>query len=215
MNEQASQPPSEGNSRNKRDKVTFLAIMAVFILPFFVLPVIMAPETRSKTNKGTFVQPHVAIQDLPLQSLESGSFDLPSVEGKWTLVYVLPPRCEQACLNSLYSIRQVRKSLDRDVNRVRQLVVHTQAVSSELEGLLSTEFSEILQAKVDASELNALFSEPLSGQPASRAGNIYLMSPDGYIFMYYPSYEDEQESILRARDIRKDLKKSMKGSLIG
>jgi len=43
------------------------------------------------------------------------------------------------------------------------------------------------------------------------AGSIFLMSPDGYVFMVYPTFVDEQESILRARDIRADLKKSIKG----
>lgn len=201
--------------RNRKDKQNFLLILAVFILPFIVVPMLMSPEERPKTNKGNFVQPHVLFDELSISGYGDKEFDRSLVKGKWVLLYFLPLHCEQACRNSLYAIRQVRKALDRDVDRVRQLVVSTSPVPQELDTLLKTGFGEMLRAQAKAQVIDAAFSKSLTGEQVSQQGYIYMMSPDGYIFMYYPAFADEQESILHARDIRKDLKKSLKGSLIG
>jgi cytochrome oxidase Cu insertion factor (SCO1/SenC/PrrC family) len=217
MTQTENTPQTEFDSSQLwRNRITLLTIVGVFVLPFFILPLIMSPEDQPKTNKGEFVMPHVPLDQLELATVGQQVFDDSEISGRWLLLYFIPASCEQACINSLYAIRQVKKALDRDVDRARQLLVHTTAPSRELQDLLSKEFDTMLQANGDASKIDSVMvpSMPAVGQP-SRAGMTYLVSPDGYIFIYYPPYEDEQESILHARDIRKDLRKSMKGSIEG
>ena len=49
----------------------------------------------------------------------------------------------------------------------------------------------------------------------NQAGYIYLVDTMGAVFMYYPTYVDEQQSILKGRDLLKDLQKVLKLSKIG
>jgi hypothetical protein len=103
-------------------------------------------------------------------------------------------------------MRQVRISLQRDMDRVQQLLLFTSPLDAALATLLQKEFSSMLQMQVNAEIVDQQIAS------ASTAGNIYLMSPDGYLFIYYPPYENEQESLVHAEDLKVDLKKSIKGS---
>jgi len=193
-----------------KNKLILLAILAVFILPFMILPLIMSPEKLQKTNKGFLIQPHVSFADLHATDMHNNPVNISALNSKWTLLYVMPSNCNNSCIsarsNALYSMRQVRLSLDRDVDRVQQLLLFTVKPDQELTALLEKEFSIMLQMYADGEVVDKQIAN------ASSAGNIYLMSPDGYIFIYYPSYEIEKESIAHADDIRSDLKKSIQGS---
>jgi cytochrome oxidase Cu insertion factor (SCO1/SenC/PrrC family) len=211
-NSQNPEPPTP--ERNTKDKRQLLLILAVFFLPFIILPMVMSPETMEKTNKGILIVPHLSVTGLQLEDERGNPYQLP--EKKWTMMYFFPADCNKACRNSLFAMRQSRLALDKDMSRVKHLLVHTaDRIDPNVASLLSAEFSMMDTVRGNADVINGQFTSILEGVNAAEAGNIYLMSPDGYIFMYYPSYEDEQESVLRSRDIRYDLKKSLKGSRIG
>ena len=44
-----------------------------------------------------------------------------SLKGEWTMLYVEPEKCEQACLDTLYKMRQVRIRLGKNQNQVDKL----------------------------------------------------------------------------------------------
>ena len=54
--------------------------------------------------------------------------------------------------------------------------------------------------------------ESTDGEPV---GDIFLVSPDGQIFMRYPTHENMDATLEEAENIRVDLKRTLKGSLIG
>ncbi len=54
--------------------------------------------------------------------------------------------------------------------------------------------------------------EATGGKPM---GDIFLVSPDGQIFMRYPTHENMDATLEEAENIRVDLKRTLKGSLIG
>jgi len=191
-----------------KSRLTMLAILALFILPFIILPLIMSPEKMNKTNKGVLVQPHVVFADIQVADVKN----LSAVSGKWTLLYFVPATCENLCINALYSIRQVPKTLGRDSDRVQALLVTTSDMNMEFHALIEKEFAVMSQARADRNRVDTAFAQATPGLAIADAGYIYLMSPDGYVFMYYPSYENEQDAINHALDIRDDLKKSIKGS---
>jgi cytochrome oxidase Cu insertion factor (SCO1/SenC/PrrC family) len=200
-------------ARQKKARLIMLGIVAVFVLPFFILPLLMSPEQVGKTNKGILIRPHVYITELALTEADKTVITAERLYNKWTLVYVVPAECQDSCTaarnNALYAMRQVRLSLDRSVDRVQQILVFTAEPDINLSGLLQKEFASMRQVYgVEKNLQNILLSRADISAPA---GNIYLMSPDGYVFMAYPTFADEKESILRARDIRADLKKSIKG----
>ena len=53
---------------------------------------------------------------------------------------------------------------------------------------------------------------PAESQPV---GDVFLVSPDGQIFMRYPTHENMDATLEEAENIRVDLKRTLKGSLIG
>jgi hypothetical protein len=195
--------------KQKQGRLIMLAIVAVFVLPFFIAPLLKAPDQLQKTNKGILIQPHIPLTALQLV-FQGNPFSVTQLQNRWTMLYVIPENCHDECIlardHALYAIRQVRLSLDRNMDRVQQLLVLTQEADSELAKLIEQEFSGMMQVNGKRQILNESLPED-----HSPAGNIYLMSPDGYIFMRYPTFADEGESVLRARDIRADLKKTIKG----
>jgi len=199
--------------QQRKARFIMLAIVAVFVLPFLVLPLFSSPMQMKKTNKGVLIQPHVPLAELRLTDEQQQSVTAPYLESRWTLLYVIPESCDTMCVfarnYALYAMRQVRLSLDRSVDRVQHLLVFTGEPDNDLLALLQKEFSGMKRVWGDRSTLETVLFSRLQDQYP--AGGIFLMSPDGYVFMAYPTFVDEQESVLRARDIRADLKKSIKG----
>jgi len=193
-----------------KSRVTFLAIIGVFVLPFVILPLIMSPAKMNKTNKGVLLEPHVVFAGVQAAEIKN----LSAIKNKWILLYFVPDKCAQTCINALYSMRQVPKTLAHDADRVQSLLVRTVEMNAEFDSLVEKEFTVMSQARADKNNIDIAFAQALPGIDVSQAGYIYLMSPDGYVFMYYPSYKDEQEAINHALDIRSDLKKTIKGSRI-
>ncbi|MCB1615773.1 MAG: hypothetical protein KDI30_07145 [Pseudomonadales bacterium] len=199
---------------SKRLNWSFLLIVAVFVLPFFILPFVMPPETMKKSNKGTFIEPYVSFAELNLKSLQGFEVQQSALSDKWKLVYLMPSICGEACKNALFTLRQVPQSLDRDVGRVESMVVMSgEGNSSELLSLLEYQFPSLMVFYADGGDIVRAFAQSIPEENIVDAGYIFLMSPDGYIFMRYDSYADEQESIMKAKDIRKDLKTTLKGEL--
>jgi len=215
MNDPASKVaslPEHARLQQRKARLIMLAIVAAFVLPFLVLPLFSSPMHMKKNNKGILIQPHIPFAELALRNGDQ-PVTASYLASRWTLLYVIPKDCDTVCLlarkHALYAMRQVRLSLDRSVDRVQNLLVFTVEPEAELSALLESEFPGMKKLYGDRQVLDMnLYSRLQEQYPA---GNIFLMSPDGYIFMAYPTFADEQESVLRARDIRADLKKSIKG----
>lgn len=215
MNNPAQPAPltAEQAAQQRKARFMMLAIVAVFVLPFLVLPLFSSPEQAGKTNKGVLIQPHIPLSELVLTDEQQSPVTESFLEKRWTLLYVVPASCDAVCVsarnNALYAMRQVRLSLDRSMDRVQQLLVFTQNPDDDLAALLQQEFSSMKRARGTQSTLDSVLNTHLP--EAYPAGGIFLMSPDGYMFMVYPTFAEEDESVLRARDIHADLKKTIKG----
>lgn len=216
MNNPASSttpPATQDLAQQRRARLIMLGIVAVFVLPFFVLPLFTSPTQVGKTNKGLLIQPHLPLSELALVDEQQLPLLPANLDARWTLLYVVPEQCDGDCVsarnNALYAMRQVRLSLDRNVDRVQQLLVFTAEPDADLRGLMQREFPGMKHARGKRQTLDGTLAAVVPAQYP--AGSIFLMSPDGYVFMAYPTFVDEKESVLRARDIRADLKKSIKG----
>jgi hypothetical protein len=208
--------PADGAARQRKGRLMMLAIVAVFVAPFFILPLLMSPATMSKTNKGTLIDPPVTFASLQIAGLDHHRLELPPLK-KWALMYIWPTACEGDCVearnHALLALRQASAALGRDSDRVQSLVLLTTEPSAELSILLQKDFKALVPLLVTQDAVDHAFAQALPGK-ACEAGNIYLMSPDGYIFIYYAPEADEKRSLVRADDLLSDLKKSLKGSRI-
>jgi len=174
-------------------KATLLGLGTLFLFPLVIAWLmysgIIDYRPGKTNNRGTLVQPLV-------QARWPEPFEQLALEDVWILLYALPEECNEACLEDRTGIRQVRRALGLDADRVRAVYVTRVNLShpsvQEKPGL--DPGALVVQ---DSSGM-------LSGQLAEIGGSgIFLIDPLGNIMMHYPSGS-------KPDGIRKDLERLLK-----
>lgn len=202
-----------------RNRKTLLIAFSVFAIPF--LAALLLHKTGlyhsvGTTNRGQLITPPVAFESLPLADAKAQRLDPAGLKKTWWMVYVIPEQCDQSCENSLYQLRQIHLALGPDKNRVSTMLISAHNLEPEYQSLIEQEFPELKVAYTQPSELQDWFNQTENNPlKENQAGYIYLVDTMGAVFMYYPTYVDEQQSILKGRDLLKDLQKVLKLSKIG
>lgn len=211
----APMPAPANSTVVRRNRILLLVLAASFIVPFLVgdLAYRMGWYEGGRTNKGRLIDPPVAFASLATRDAGGRALDAAFLDKHWWLLYVLPAECEAACRNRLFQMRQVRKALGKEAERLRQVVVVTHALAPATEALLQQEFPGFLRVRGDAARVDAAFAAVLPA--ASRAGELYIMDPMGWLMLAYPPEADEKRSVEKAEDVLMDLRKLLKASRIG
>lgn len=176
-------------------------IAAVFLGPLVVAAWLyfagepLQPEGRA--NHGTLLEPIVNLDEVlphaPLRELH---------DGRWLLVYPHAGPCDDPCRQGLYTVRQLRLMLGREMDRLGRIFLHgetppdTVFLANEHEGLVALQdggLSELLAARRPAAEAS---------------GGYYLVDPHGNLVMYFSPG-------LAPRDIVADIKRLLRLSRIG
>jgi cytochrome oxidase Cu insertion factor (SCO1/SenC/PrrC family) len=155
----------------------------VLIASVFFAPLILAtwlyvsgtgfrPEGR--TNHGEILQPLINIRDvLPDSAIHKFN------NGHWLLIYANDGDCDAACEYALYTLRQSRLMLGKEMDRLVRVFLHgdtapdTVFLANEHAGLITlrdNDFSDLLENKKPA-ELSD--------------GGYYLVDPLGNLVMYF------------------------------
>jgi hypothetical protein len=116
---------------------------------------------------------------------------LVALKGKWVLVTFDAAACDSACEKKLYIVRQVRRALGQDAERVERLWVVTDAARPKPELLAAIEGTHVARAELDF-----------------KGDHIYLVDPLGNLMMRFPADPDPAMII-------KDLRRLMKYSGFG
>lgn len=202
-------------SQLRKNRLLLLLILASFVLPFVAgdLAYKLGWYQGGKTNHGRLIDPPVAFAGFNATRLTGEPVTAEFVRANWWLLYVVPANCEAACRNRLFQMRQVRKALGRESERVRPLLVMTASLPAEIQSLLEQEFPDFVQIKADHESVNLAMAQVMAD--ASGKGNLYIMDPLGWIMLTYAPEADEKSSVIKAEDILNDLKKMLKVSRIG
>jgi hypothetical protein len=174
-------------TKQGRGRVQFLLIAAIFLGPLALAAWMyfsssLTPEGR--TNHGTLLQPIVnlaeALPDSPLHEHN---------DGHWVLLYANDGACDEPCEYSLYTLRQSRLMLGREMDRLVRVFLHgdtppdTVLLAEEHQGLVTLQ-DESLKALLD------------SATPADlAAGGYYLVDPLGNLVMYFRPDIDPQAMV--------------------
>jgi len=75
------------------------------------------------TNHGSFIQPTLDINDLPLWDAENNHWNYADKKIKWRYLMADDGRCEQACRDMLYVTRQVHIRVGKNSKRLERLYV--------------------------------------------------------------------------------------------
>lgn len=192
--------------RPRSGRIQLLILALVFVVPFVAA---FLWESDRFINTGELVRPVRPLADVALMDLEGrpGSADL--LRGKWTLVYLGPAACAQACQQNLYAMRQVRLAQGKDMFRVRYVYVLTDPQAGDLRQRLADHPDlNIVMASQDALRGLAEQLRLSDGTPLDGLERIYVIDPLGNFMMSYPPQTDPN-------GIKKDISRLLRVSKIG
>lgn len=212
MNDRVS-PPSPGLAR--RNRLILLILAASFIVPFLVgdLAYRFGWYKGGQVNKGLLIDPPASLDALQARDAAGNPVTAAFASKSWWLVYVVPAECELACRNRLFQMRQVRKALGKEAERLRQVLVFTAPPDAALQELLAAEFSGFERLTAEPAVVDTALARATSA--ASRDGRLYVMDPMGWLMLAYLPEADEKASVVQAEDVLHDLRKLLKASRIG
>jgi len=195
-----SSPPSPDGARRGRLKLLLLA--AFFAAPFALAWLAYRFEwgIGATGNYGELVGPTV-LPEVALTALDGRQLSTSALRGKWLLVQFDAARCDPYCERKLYYMRQLRRALGKDMERVTRLWVLTDSGAPASGVLAAFEGTQVLRS--DGGPFAAAF-----GAPAQLPDHIYLVDPLGNLMLRFPREPDPSKML-------KDLQRLLKYSQIG
>ena len=171
-----SDTPQQGKSRLQ------LALIAlVFLGPLGVAAWLYSHgnSPSGRTNQGALLQPYVSVAE-HLSMVPDRS---------WALLYRNPGDCDDTCRNALYTTRQARLMLGKEMDRVQRVFLHgdsspdTVFLADEHPGLIT----------IEDSTLDMLLNNKTPAELP--AGGYYLVDPLGNLVLYFPPDLDPSEMV--------------------
>lgn len=198
--------------KRRRSRIKLVAIFAIFAVPLILASIYLhlvrsSGGTMGDTSRGQLIQPAVPLTEFSLKAVD-GEFNLDSVRGVWTMLYLPVGECLDACEKNLYHMRQVRLALNHRMDRVQRAVLMQS--SAQISSALLAEHPGLVAATGSAAEQAQLSAQVMGAQQGMDLleDAIYLIDPFGNIMMRFPS-DLEPKSML------KDIKHLLKVSRIG
>lgn len=175
-----------------------IMLILVFAVPFLLAVLALKGEwfNRAATNRGELLTPPVELPGL-----------LRGDTPVWRILYVLPENCEQKCKNALYSLNQIWEASGREKERVIPTIVKTD--KSDPKALVELGASPHMhQVETDVATLTSSFK-------VSEPQWLFISDTLGNVILRYPVSLEQQEAIMKSRDVLADLRKLLKLSRIG
>jgi hypothetical protein len=171
------------------NRITIVAVFLVFFAPVIVAVLMHSDwfewrpaETR---NHGELLQPPHPLKTFTLADQEGEPFERSDLLDQWQLLHVIDNACDESCLESLYWLRQVRRSQDRHQLEVDILLVTPAAISPET------------RSEIDALEADIRIIAESAGRalldllPAEDSKPVsYILDPGANIILRYPEGTD-------------------------
>ena len=189
-------------AQSKRSGRTSLVLVALVCIAPFVASIIAYYlwQPAGRTNYGELLAP-AQIVSASLTDVRGAAFDLAELRGKWTYITVDSGACDEYCRSKLWTIRQVRRTQGKHMDRIERLWLLTDAKEPDEAILKEHEGMRVVRAPGSA----LLRQLPATADPRDP---IYLMDPLGNLFLRYPRDADPSR-------MKKDLERLLKVSRIG
>jgi hypothetical protein len=181
-------------------RVQMLLIASVFFGPLAVATWMYysgALQPEGRTNHGTLLEPIVSVR-VELPDSEIGELG----DGVWLLIYSNDGECTETCERALYTLRQSRKMLGKEMERLLRVFLHGESPPDTV--FLADEHAGLITLRD-----RSLFALLHNKKPATlSAGGYFLMDPLGNLVMYF---EPEIDPSGMVEDIQRLLKFSRIG----
>lgn len=187
------------NPQRSKGRLQFLLIAAIFFGPLLFAAWLYysgdALQPTSRVNHGALLEPIVNLLDaVP----ESRIHD----DRAWRLLYANDGECGESCARALYTLRQSRLMLGKEMDRVVRVFLHGEQAPDNLPG---AEAHEGLVSLHDPA-LRAVLDDKRPG--SMPAGGFYLIDPHANLVLYF-------SPDITPRDMVDDIKRLLKLSRIG
>jgi hypothetical protein len=181
-------------------RVQMLLIASVFFGPLAVATWMyysggLQPERR--TNHGALLEPVINItEELPAAEISKQG------DGYWMLLYADNEDCMEPCKEALYTLRQSRKMLGKEMDRLKRVFLHGESSPDTV--FLAAEHAGLITLRDH--DLSLLLNNK---KPATlAAGGYFLLDPLGNLVMYFEPETDPSDMV-------EDIKRLLKLSQIG
>ena len=160
------------------------------------------PATR--VNHGELIEPARPLPSVELPvAIGDPAAAAHLLRDKWSVVYIGPGSCSEACRHTLYIMRQTRLSLNNDMTRVARVFLATgECCARELLRREHPGLQVIDASGAAASPLLRLFPD------TARENSLYIVDPLGNLMMRYDVRQDP-------KGLLEDLRKLLRLSHIG
>lgn len=157
-------------------------------------------QPASRINYGELLAP-VQLSAPRLTEVGGAPFELAQLRGKWAYLTVDSGRCDAYCQHKLWTMRQVRRTQGKHMERIERVWLLTDAQAPDAQLLAEHHGARVLRA-AGSSLLTEL---PFEG---AQRDHIYLVDPLGNLVLRYPRGADPSR-------MKKDLERLLKVSRIG
>ena len=192
------------NRRGNRRQLWILVLL--FALPpiaawlFYYNPQWL-PEGRS--NNGALIAPSIAMQQFTLQTPQGDAFDWEPLREQWTITVLAEGRCQEQCIEQLIKVRQIRRAMGANRQRIERLLILLPDAAGNLElpsldGLEGTRLA-VVQA-IDKPAVEQAFA------PATFEQSLFLIDPRVDLMMVHDMNHITSKQVLQ------DLEKLLKAS---
>lgn len=179
----------------------FLLLIGVFVVPVIAAWIAyFGWRPAAHSNYGTLLNVTPLAHTAGV-SVDGQPYDLAALRGKWVMVHLGGGRCDAACRQQLYLMRQTRIAQGKAQSRIERLWVVDDTAQPDA-SLLAEHPGLLVWRPADA----AFVAQFPAG--AARASHIYLLDPLGNLMLRFPADPDPKRMM-------KDLKLLLKASQIG
>jgi hypothetical protein len=172
-----------------KGKLSIIALALLFLTPVIVAIVMnsklidFSPE--SFKNHGNFIKPPIKITD---------DGYLKDFEGFWTVVYHHSGKCQENCNKMLDTLYRIRLTKGHKMKKIKLLVLYPE--NNKL--TIPQQYTSIQKKAYKNTDNIAKTLSQLSSQSFGQNRGLYLLAPEGYLMMSYPTG-------FRPQDVIKDL----------
>lgn len=198
------------STQNNRKKL--ITIAAWFLIPLVAatlwykfLPESLLPT--ASTNNGDLLDPIFTLDKFSHQTVKGEPFTNSEIEKVWTLVHFVEGECDEQCSQSLYSTRQLRIAMGKDIDRIKRVAVLTQVGASESNQKMWASHPDLKVLIATENGVGEQIKSHLKNVDFSRDSK-FLVDPLGNVMMHFPAS-------LPPKLIKKDIGKLLKLSHIG
>ena len=199
---------TDPRSKVWRSRAMIVAIALITAVPFGVAwYYVRHPELiEARSNYGMLFNPPVAVDVAEILARPLGrSNEFPEIKGRWVLLQVAGEACAEPCASVLHKTHQVRLMLNKEIPRVRRVLLVPAGTSRETSSRVVTDDLDLLVAEAPPGLAQTL-ATALGRVP--EPNTVVLMDPMGNLALWYEADFDPYRLL-------KDLKHLLKASQIG